>query len=184
MNEKEKFKEAKYFYYQISKNKRNKENFLYNLSAFLTVARCIFQYSLEEAKSKNNGQIWYDNYISNDKILKFFKEKRNNNIHISPIKSRREVGLTTGGELKLTGSLSAKLIKANGNIINLGELKSPRNSLSESSTNKGNPLPKVRYKYLFTDWSGNEDVLTLCKIYLKKLDYFIKDGIKKSFITG
>jgi len=184
MNEKEKFKETKYFYSQMSKNKRNKENFLYNLSAFLTAARCIFQYSLEEAKSKNNGQPWYDSYILNDKILNFFKEKRDNNIHVSPIKSRREASLTTSGELKLTGSLSAKLIKANGCIINLGELKSLRNSLSESITNKGKSLPKARYKYLFNDWSGNDDVLTLCKIYLKKLDYFIKDGIKKNFITG
>lgn len=68
--------------------------------------------------------------------------------------------------------------------MNLGELKSLRNSLSENSTNEGKSLPKVKYKYLFNDWSGNEDVLTLCKIYLKKLHYFIKDGIKKSFITG
>jgi len=183
MNEKEKFKEAKYFYSQMSKNKRNRENFLYNLSAFLTAARCIFQYSLEEAKNKNNGQLWYDNYISNDKILKFFKEKRDNNIHILPIKSRRGAILTIKEEIKITESLSGKIVKANGSIINLGELKSPRNSLPESSINKEKSLPKVKYKYLFNDWSGNEDGLTLCKIYLKKLDYFIKDGIKKGFIA-
>ena len=166
------------------KNKRNRDNFLYNLSTFLTAARSIFQYSLEEAKSKNNGQLWYDNYISDDKILKFFKKKRDNNIHVSPIKSKREAGLTTSGELITTGSLSAKLIKANGCIIDLGELKSTKNNLSESNLNKEKSLPKIRYKYLFNDWSGNEDVLTLCKIYLKKLDYFIKEGINKGFITG
>lgn len=182
MSEKEKLKEAKYFYSQMSKNKRNKEKFLHNLSAFLTAARCVLQYSYEETKNKNSGQIWYNNYISNNRVLKFFKEKRDNNIHISPIKSKREVALTIGGKLKSSGSLSAKLIKGNGTIIDFGELKSSRDSFLEDNFKKESP--KIKYKYLFYDWSGNEDVLTLCKIYLKKLDYFIKDGIKKSFISG
>lgn len=184
MNEKEKLKEAKYFYSQMSRNKRNKEKFLHNLSAFLTAARSILQYSLEEAKNKNNGQSWYDNYISNDRVLKFFKEKRDKNTRVSPIKSKREVSLAVCEKLRITESVSGKLIKGNGNIVYLRNLKSSKNSIFEDNIKKQKFSPKIRYKYLFNDWSGNEDVLTLCKIYLKKLNYFIKDGIKKSFISG
>ncbi|MBU1180527.1 hypothetical protein KJ885_06295 [Patescibacteria group bacterium] len=74
MDEKKKLGEAKYFFKLMSRNKKNKEKFLYNVSAFLTAARSILQYSLEEAKNKSNGQFWYDNYISRNIILQFFKK--------------------------------------------------------------------------------------------------------------
>ncbi|MBU1180526.1 hypothetical protein KJ885_06290, partial [Patescibacteria group bacterium] len=60
-----------------------------------------------------------------------------------------------GGNLQPTGSLSAKIIKRNGEIINLGELKKPKNTVIDNK-----PVTKVKYSYFFDDWSGNEDVST------------------------
>ena len=56
----------------------------------------------------------------------------------------------------------------------------------------GSRLVCVRYRYdeglqkrfKFDDWTGNEDVLTLCQIYIQELDVVIKDGVAKGFITG
>ena len=179
MNEKNKLREAKYFFKLMSRNKKNKEKFLYNVSAFLTAARSILQYSLEEAKNKINGQIWYDNYISRNIILQFFKEKRDVNIHEKPITTKLKAEVIMGGNLQPTGSLSAKIIKRNGEIINLGELKKPKNTAIDNKS-----ITKVKYSYFFDNWSGNEDLSTLSKIYLKELNYFISDGIKKGFIDG
>ena len=51
------------------------ENFQYELSAFLSAARSILQYSLKEAQHKSGGQKWYDDYIAGSAILVFFKDK-------------------------------------------------------------------------------------------------------------
>ncbi len=184
MDEKKKLKEAKYFYYQMSKNIRDREIFTYNLSAFLTAARCVLQYSLKEAKSKIEGQKWYVGYINNDNVLNFFKDKRDSNIHVSPIDSKRKANINIGGELRCKGTLSAKVIKANGSVKDIGELKSLTNNIMETEAKKGKYLTRIRYEYFFNDWSGNENTILLCKKYLKKLDCLIKDGVKKGFITG
>ena len=50
MNEYTKLKEAQYFNSEMVKKQLNRDSFNYNLSAFLSSARSILQYALEEAK--------------------------------------------------------------------------------------------------------------------------------------
>ena len=69
MHELDKIKEAKYFLSQILHEKENFENFKYNLSAFISSARSVLQYALEEAKIKNGGQLWYDGQIKGTKMV-------------------------------------------------------------------------------------------------------------------
>lgn len=55
MNEKDKLEEARWFYAEMVKRQENRKIFKYNLSAFLSSARSVMQYSLKEAKTKNGG---------------------------------------------------------------------------------------------------------------------------------
>jgi ABC-type transport system substrate-binding protein len=55
MNESQKIREAEYFLAQMDRERENAENFGHNLSAFLSSARSVLQYALEEAKPKPGG---------------------------------------------------------------------------------------------------------------------------------
>jgi len=106
MYEKTKLGEAKYFYSQMSANFNDSEKFTYDLSAFLSSARSVLQYALEEAKSKNGGQVWYDRRVSASNILSFFKDKRNLNIHYEPVHPIRHVNASITEKIGISDSIS------------------------------------------------------------------------------
>src|ERR1051325_3352821 len=108
MNELKKLQEARYFYTKMIDEQQNKDKFLYNLSAFLSAARSVLQYAKEEVKNKPSGQNWYDNLMNSSRILKFFKDKRDLNIHEKPIHTKAHYILhaDTGGFLASFGSVS------------------------------------------------------------------------------
>lgn len=179
MFEKNKLKEAKYFYSIMIKERDNREIFCYNLSAFLSASRSVLQYVLEEAKNKKNGQKWYDNYIFNNSIFSFFKDKRNINIHTEPISPIKNVRLGFRGTLHLSGSLRISHRDKNGNILEERTIKKPKKNFEKT-------IKQIEksFVYKFSNWPDDEDVETLCKIYLDDLEKFINEGIKKGFITG
>jgi hypothetical protein len=39
-------------------------------------------------------------------------------------------------------------------------------------------------KYMFDDWTGDKDILTLCQMYIQELNGFVKIGVAKGFIIG
>jgi len=179
MHEKKKLKEAKYFYSKMIEEQKNKDNFTYNLSAFLSSARSFLQYALEEARSKTRGQQWYRNYISTSTILKFFKDKRDINIHTEPVKPQANYHLTLTETLHLSESLSITVKDKDGNIK------------QQYSSDEPKPKPKkpeaqssMEIKYKFDDWSEREDILTLCQMYIQELEDIIKDEIQRGFISG
>jgi len=179
MYEERKIREAKYFYSRMIEEQKNRDNFTYNLSAFLSCARSVLLYALEEARPKPGGQQWYDNYISARTILKFFKDKRNINIHIEPIKPLAHYNLTLTNTIDLSASLSITVRDKDGNIK------------EQYSSDEPKPKPKkpetpgvLEIKYKFNDWVGSEDILTLCQMYTQELEGIIKDGIHRGFITG
>jgi len=62
--------------------------------------------------------------------------------------------------------------------------------ISEYSSEPPKPKPEKpetsieqEVKYKFSDWIGDEDVLTLCESYIQELEKVVKDGISKGFIT-
>ncbi len=59
MNERYKIGEAKYFLARMEKSALDPVAFQYNYSAFLSAARAVSQYALEESRSKGREQ-WYD----------------------------------------------------------------------------------------------------------------------------
>ncbi|MBI4341827.1 MAG: hypothetical protein HY599_00495 [Candidatus Omnitrophica bacterium] len=167
MHESVKLEEAKYFLGQMAKEELNPEVFKHNLSAFLSSARSILQYSLEEAENKANGKAWYDAHMNGNQLLKYFKEKRNVSIHTEPVKPRRHITFT-----KTIGPSSSFRI-----IGEKSEYKSPPKDTNAESEH-------TAITHNFVDWKGSEDVLTLCRRYLGDLEAFIIDGIAQGFISG
>ena len=84
MHERKKLEETRYFYSKMNDSLNQREEFCYNLSAFLSSARSALQYALKECSSKGKQQ-WYDSQIKSSPVLTFFKDKRDINIHTEPI---------------------------------------------------------------------------------------------------
>ena len=183
MYENAKVTEAKYFYSQMSSNFEDRDKFAYNLSAFLSSARSVPQYALEEAKIKTGGQAWYDSQIAASSILPFFKDKRDVNIHAEPVKPIKQVTATTTAKAAIRVSASVIVKDANGNIKyqSSSEPSEPKPQ-SPSLSSQGAGSLTIRWK--FSDWSGTEDIMTLCRMYIAELERFVKDGIASGFITG
>jgi len=179
MHEEKKIREAKYFYSRMIEEQKNRDNFTYNLSAFLSCARSVLQYVLEEARPKPGGQQWYDNHISARTILKFFKDKRDINIHTEPIKPLAHYNLTITDTIHLSESLSITVRDKDGNIKQQYSSDEPKPKPKEPETPAA-----LEIKYKFDDWVGSEDILTLCQMYIQELEDIVKDGIHRGFVTG
>jgi hypothetical protein len=102
MNENLKIQEAEYFLSQMCEN-NERPFFNYNLSAFLTAARSVLQYAFEESKTKPNGKSWYDPAIQNRPVVKFFKDKRDINIHASePVNPSADINIGINDTISLS----------------------------------------------------------------------------------
>lgn len=174
MHEKSKLSEAHYFYSRMGQEIDSHEEFIFNLSAFLSAARSVLQYVFEEAKNKSGGQMWYDNQISNSRILAFFKDKRDINIHQNPILPDRQTNIEV--TLHLSTSVSFTVIDENGSIVS----QSPEETKQTVPENTS----KIYYSYTFGDWRGSEDILALSKKYLVALENIVNEGITKKFNSG
>lgn len=179
MHEHDKLQEASYFLKRIQEERMHREYFVFNLSAFLSAARSVLQYALEEAKTKPGGQSWYDNLISNSSVLKYFKDKRDINIHQEPIKPLARHQVTITSTAYITDSVHVILKDKDGNI---------KQELHSESENKDSAKPDLpmghTVAYFFVDWSGDEDVFQLCDKYLEQLVRAVDEGVQNGHITG
>ncbi|MCJ7655818.1 MAG: hypothetical protein MUO97_11085 [Dehalococcoidia bacterium] len=178
MHEKDKLQEARYFYSRMQAEKDPKA-FQYNLSAFLSAARSVLQYALEEAKNKKGGQKWYDAHISNRRTLPFFRDQRDINIHTEPVKPGKDYHVTMRSTIHLSSSLSIKHMDESGKILeerHIGNGKLPQEPPKDEAT--------INVRYKFTDWPGDEDVMELSREYLAELKYVVEDGIRCGYLTG
>jgi len=185
MNEKTKLEEAKYFYSKMLNEQGNRNAFIYNLSAFLSAARSVLQYALEEARVKKGGQKWYENLMAASQLLKFFKDERDVNIHTEPVlpKAHYTLYAEAGNYILMSGSVSMIVRDKEGNI------KQQTKVSANSSVEQEKPVQKPTSKpnevgYFFDNWMGNEDVLTLSKKCLEEIERAINDGIIQGFIAG
>ena len=85
--------------------------------------------------------------------------------------------------VSISGSLSYIVFDKDGNIKQQSNPDTPQEKPSEKPKASENAT-RHEVKYKFDDWTGNEDVLTLCQMYIQELDGVIKDGVAKGFITG
>ena len=173
MHEKDKLDEARYFLGHL-KELPEPRSFRFELSAFLTAARTALQYAREEAQAKG-VRTWYDTHVAGKPLAKFFKDKRDINIHQTPVLPRASAALTVrdGGCI----STSVHLVARN-----------PEGQITQEVTVGRSPRAHqpniVAYSYAFSDWKGPEDVLTLCSKYLAEVESVISDGIAKGHLSG
>jgi len=184
MYELEKIKEAEYFYKQILDTQEDSETFKYNLSAFLSAARSVLQFARKEAKTKSKGLHWYDICVSKKPIISFFRKKRNINIHREPVKTIKDITLALTEALPLSISMGPiRIVQKDkcGNIIS--KSISENQSKPEPRKVEKQVPPKVTYRYRFNDWTGDEDIPTLCRKYLDEVKIIAIDGKQKGFLS-
>jgi hypothetical protein len=161
------------------KERTHREEFTYNLSAFLAAARSVLVYALKEAETKPGGSKWYDDQINASPVLSFFRDKRNVNIHSEPVKPVQNINVTTNLTIHVSVSASVIHCDKNGNILHQSNSATtgPRPRATD-------PPSEVTITYKFVDWKGSEDIETLCQIYLTGLEKVVNDGVVKKLITG
>jgi len=178
MHEQNKINEAKYFLAQMTTLVNSREEFTYNLSAFLAAARSALQYALEEAKIKTGGQKWYERQVTDRQIVKFFKGKRDINIHSKPILPSAKIGVAVKGTVHLSVIFEATIKRKDGSTE---EVKSTESNPA-STPSKENETT-VTYEHYFSDWKGNEDVLNLCDAYINEVETIVSDGKSKGLLS-
>lgn len=178
MHEQEKLNEARYFARRMEASINDAEAFQYELSAFLSAARSVLQYAFEQAKQKPNGQRWYEAQVSGNPVLKFFKDKRDLNIHTEPVRPSRHISVSDTAHVSISESVRIEITRADG-TKEIRELKEepPKPNPIESST-------EVNIRYMLTDWVGPEDAFQLSRQYLIALEAFVAAGIGSGYISG
>jgi len=183
MHETKKLDEANYFYSRMMEEQKNRNTFIYNLSAFLSAARSVLQYALKEAEHKAGGEKWYKSHISASPVLKFFKDKRDFNIHTEPVHAQAQHSVNMAATGSASVSLSYIVFDKDGKIKQQSSPDCPQEkSIEKPKESENSSRHEVRYK--FGNWTGNEDILTLCQRYIQEIDVVIKDGVAKGFLTG
>lgn len=178
MHEQEKLKEAEYFAQRMGASINDPVALQYELSAFLASARSVLQYALEESKQKPIGQRWYEAQVSGNAVLKFFKDKRDLNIHTEPVRPARHISVSDAAHATISESIRIEIKREDGTKVILEpKEEAPKLNPIESST-------EVKIRYIFTDWAGPEVAIQLSQQYLMALKTFVSAGISGGFISG
>jgi len=213
-----KLKQVKYIYKEISKFKNrifvknglNEETgsnpFLTNIGSFLVHARSILQYAQKEAKGSGN-QLKYDNYVSQNKIIKFFKGIRDSEIHEYTIDSHtiidanssiisydHETHIAIGKEVKLHVKPLSDLNSPKDEdreveiVVTLQKRVEVNNTFIQKLESEGEEdlteaARNGKEFYEEQECDGEKDVFKLCERYIKELEIFINFGIANGFIT-
>ena len=179
MNERKKLQESRYFLSRMKQEQENRFDFTCNLSGFLSASRSILQYAYAEAKRTRNGLQWYELTVSNEPILQFFKDKRDINIHEQPISPSAKINVAVHETIGISDSISVVVKDKDGNIKH-EYCSKPSQTPIETTP----PEATKTITYYFSDWIGNEDLVTLCEKYLDKLEKLINDGVSRGHISG
>ncbi len=168
MNENRKLAEAQYLLSHLRSCAFDQNTFEFELSAFLSAARSVLQYACKEAITKAGGQAWYDAHMTATPEIKYFRDKRNANIHVKPVVPNPHIMVSVSTHTSL--SLTAR--DPDGNVI---EERNVSSSVAQSAP--------ASVSYHFSDWSGSDDVETLCYRYFLILETIVKDGQAKGFLS-
>lgn len=178
MHENAKVAEAEYFLNRMVEDKNDSQAFHFLLSAFLSAARSVLQYALEEVKGNPQAQQWYDSKISGTPILKFFKGKRDLNIHQEPVGTKRHLAIEAQVPIHISESVRVVITRENGTIETRESTSVP------APPRKGESKSSISSKYFFNDWPGTEDAIILCQSYVVELRTLVEDGKTKRYIRG
>jgi len=179
MKQRDKLNEARYFLARMRAALDDRVAFEYDLSAFLSASRSSLQFALEDAKRKQGGQAWYDKSMQNSAVCRFLKDKRDINIHEEPVRPQRSVSIEAMASVHFTETLEIEVIR-NGEAI---DRRSQSSGVGSNEAASVDVPVTVTVTYVFNDWVGSEDVLSLCGKYVQDIDDIINDGVAKGFIA-
>lgn len=177
----DKMQEAYFFYERMKESSEIDFAFKFYLSAFLSASRSVLQYIEDDVNGKKGKEIgsqyWYDE-INKDDMIKFFKNKRDFNIHKKTIKTKKDILIRIQNCLHLSDSVAITVRDSKGNI------KDTYHSGSQLKNNAESSAISVS-TYYFDDWSGDEDILRVSKKYLEKLnDVIAQIGVNKILLDN
>lgn len=176
MHELDKVSEAGFFLNLMQERSNSAPDFQHCLSAFLSAARSALQYAFEEAKTKG-AQTWYEQAMNASPVLRFFKDKRDINIHVKPLVLMQHTTLTEKVHVNISESLVLKMGHTDG-TAETREIRSAAPVVVQHSSSQ------VEVMYLFDDWQGAEDALSLSRKYLAELKSLIEVGISAGHLSG
>ena len=180
MNEDHKIEEAQYFLAKLVNPELELREFSFELSALLTAARSALQYALEEARPKPGGQAWYDGQVGAFPAVKYFKDKRDVSVHVTPVIPTRTFHVKIEERVVFGDSVSVEVRRPDGTLVpdppqEATTEQTPREITRASSSSS--------VTYHFSDWPGTEDVVTLCSSYLQQVRSIILDGRSHGFLS-
>jgi hypothetical protein len=178
VHEQHKIYEAHYFLLRADECGENAREFSYNLSAFLTAARSVLQYALEEAKTKPGGQAWYDASVSAVPEVKFLKDKRDISVHERPVVPNRRFNLSISEHLVFGDSVHVTVTRSDGTVE---PDEPPRQVLPTVSYPVGETSSTV--SFFFPDWTGQDDVMSICITYINAIEDIVRKGRTLGYIT-
>jgi hypothetical protein len=177
MHEQEKLDEARHFLEGMTRSIEDPVAFRFELSAFLSAARSVLQYAREEAITRTGGQAWFDAHMRRDRVLNFFKDKRDVSVHVRPVVPAATINVTASDVIQFSEAFLLRVFDDEGNLI------SEKGSGSPAPPPVVSPPSSVSRVYNFPDWSGQEDVLQLCRGYMSALEGVVSDGHSRGFVT-
>jgi len=149
-----KLEEAFYFFNQMKENVDNKDNFKFNLSAFLSSARSITLFLQEEFNGNPRFEEWYphkQDEMRANSLMKFCKETRNDEVHVKrvDVEGHHEVSFTD--TVGVTDTVQYILHRADGTID----------------------------RWYFTDFNdGEKDIIQLCLEYYNELRKILIEALQ------
>jgi hypothetical protein len=177
---------------------------LTHISSFIAHSRSILQYAQKEAK-ESGKQSNYDNYVCQNKVIKFFKMIRDSEIHeytigssttmtiYSPIVSydsetQNAIGKKVELNIEPLSSLNSTKNKEIEMTITLTKKIKTDDAFIQKLEVEGNKdlFEAARNgKELFEEQEcdGEKDIFKLCEKYIKELELFIEFGKTDGFIT-
>ncbi len=167
-----KLAEAQHYLDEMRAHQNNPQVFVWRLSAFLSAVRSPLQYIHRD----ENVRPWYVTRVSANKLIGFFNQERNLNIHEIPVQPRRNA--------------EAQFVVAVGSSVSLG-LVVTRAATGETEVldvqpdgNLQQAVPEeqeqaIRWNYEFADWKGRDkDVSKLSASCLAEVRQVVNDGIQ------
>lgn len=173
MNEDHKIEEAQYFLAKLANPELELREFSFELSAFLTAARSALQYALEEARPKPGGQAWYDGQVVASPAVRYFKDKRDVSVHVTPVIPTRTFHVKIEERVVLGDSVSVEVRRPDGTLVHDPPQEAATEQMPREITRASSSSSVI---YHFSDWPGTEDVVTLCSSYLQQVLSIILDG--------
>jgi hypothetical protein len=138
----------------------------------------VSQYAREEAKKKSNGLQWYNAQVASNEVLKFFKDMRDWNIHVEPVRPSRHIAVIVNERIRISEPVRVLMQKEDGATEVLEQKEEP------SKPNVQETSGEVRIRYVLMDWGGSEDAVSLSHQYLAALENFVKAGLSNGVISG